>query len=865
MKNILTAGHGAGNHDPVGPESRLRPWQRALALVLAAVLATSPVAARGPGPKGGVAALVEEPDSAPPISAKSPNLAPALDPLVSIPGNPTVPGATVGTKADQPLTVALDAILGAPVGMVLDKPVVANTGEWMVRLLGVASNATVNGLPATPGVLAHVGGVDLAPPLVSLKSVPVPPTEGIELFVRDKAAAIALGKALFWESRVGSDGNACASCHFAAGADSRLRDQMNPGLRGGDTTFTKAFAGPGGPNYWLKPQDFPTYRLQDPLDRNSTITYQSNDVVSSQGTFSGDFQSNVTGASGAEKCANRPIDEFSVHGALTRRVEPRNTPTVINAAYNYRNFWDGRANNVFNGVNPFGDRDPDAAVLQTQPNGTATFVAIHLENASLASQAVGPALSDFEMSCGKKTFQDLGRKMIPLRALAVQKVHPQDSVLGVLRDTSGVGLSKTYQNMIKAAFLPGWWNATGTYNGYTQMESNFSMFWGLAIMAYEATLISDEAPIDRFVGWAGSPPNPAALSAQEIRGLAIFRGGKAMCASCHKGAEFTNAASRLQPTAGETNLLEQMFAGGGRLALYDSGFYNIGVRPTVEDVGVGGSDPFGNPLSYSRQWLKHLGGVPMPDEFSVDPCLFSIRSDSRECSTKPTPGMSHVAVDGSFKTPSLRNVALTQPYFHNGSRFTLEEVVEFYNRGGDRRGPDGNDTSGLPSSVAPDGGPANVHPAVRPLGLTEAEKADLVAFMRNGLTDRRVACRKAPFDHPSLRLTNGHLGNTEIVLTLQGQIKGVDVFVDLPEVGAGGAPAGACMVSDTGTLFEAPATRVVQIPQGLVQLPLGETSLPAGYVTLPAGFSIPGITIPPALLTFSFPIPTSLIKLQPTP
>ena len=157
---------------------------------------------------------------------------------------------------------------------------------------------------------------------------------------------------------------------------------------------------------------------------------------------------------------------------------------MINAAYNYRNFWDGRANNVFNGVNPFGDRDPDAAVLQTQPNGTATFVAIHLENASLASQAVGPALSDFEMSCGKKTFQDLGRKMVPLRALAVQKVHPQDSVLGVLRDTSGNGLSKTYQAMIQAAFLPAWWNATGTYDGYTQIESNFSMFWGLAIMMF---------------------------------------------------------------------------------------------------------------------------------------------------------------------------------------------------------------------------------------------------------------------------------------------------------------------------------------------------------------------------------------------
>ena len=45
-----------------------------------------------------------------------------------------------------------------------------------------------------------------------------------------------------------------------------------------------------------------------------------------------------------------------------RRVEPRNTPTMINAVFNHRNFWDMRAQNVFNGVNPFGDRDPNAFV-----------------------------------------------------------------------------------------------------------------------------------------------------------------------------------------------------------------------------------------------------------------------------------------------------------------------------------------------------------------------------------------------------------------------------------------------------------------------------------------------------------------------
>jgi len=60
--------------------------------------------------------------------------------------------------------------------------------------------------------------------------------------------------------------------------------------------------------------------------------------------------------------------EFSIPGTggnagkslLTRKVEPRNTPTSINAAYTDRNFWDGRANNIFNGNDPFGLRNTGA-------------------------------------------------------------------------------------------------------------------------------------------------------------------------------------------------------------------------------------------------------------------------------------------------------------------------------------------------------------------------------------------------------------------------------------------------------------------------------------------------------------------------
>lgn len=86
---------------------------------------------------------------------------------------------------------------------------------------------------------------------------------------------------------------------------------------------------------------------------------------------------------------------------------------------------------------------------------------------------------------------------------------------------------------------------------------------------------------------------------------------------------------------------------------------------------------------------------------------------------------------GSMKTPSLRNVELRGPYFHNGRFDTLEDVVAFYNRGGDFDAP-------------------NKAPAVQPLGLNAGQRAALVAFLKRPLTDVRVRDGLAPFDGPTL-------------------------------------------------------------------------------------------------------------------
>src|SRR6202008_268381 len=64
----------------------------------------------------------------------------------------------------------------------------------------------------------------------SLKQIPVPQPSNLNTYVRDRQAAVALGKAFFWDMQVGSDGiQACGSCHFRAGADPRSINQANPG------------------------------------------------------------------------------------------------------------------------------------------------------------------------------------------------------------------------------------------------------------------------------------------------------------------------------------------------------------------------------------------------------------------------------------------------------------------------------------------------------------------------------------------------------------------------------------------------------------------------------------------------------------
>jgi cytochrome c peroxidase len=682
-------------------------------------------------------------------------------------------------------------------------------------------------------------------------------------------------------------------------------------------------------SYELQPGDFPFHNTVDKGDRNSPLVITTNDAASSAGVFDSVF-GRVRPFGLPDKCGTAQGDVFHAGRHPARQVEPRNTPTTINAVFNHRNFWDGRANNMFNGVGVFGPRDiagdPNKRLIVLE-NGTPVLKHLDIRDASLASQAVGPPLSALEMACDGKTFADVGRDLLLARPLRLQKVHPQDSMLGSLA-ASGRGLKAphTYASLIMKAFDEKYWAAKGTYKitdgelvkvssgllgvakgGYTQMAINFPMFWGISIMLYEASLISDQSKFDTWFASCrpqltpGAPATPATpttqqgpignptvscadggsplrngMTEQEVLGFGLFNNagagirnlGNPSCGGCHPVTN-PNATplvfpvfSEAQFQAGQTFVpversriddrghgtlnipiptAEQRAAGQLSTvegAVHDRGFFNIGSRAASFDLGSGGKDPYGNPLSIARMFIAERRGLPVVDPTGItDPCNtptlieggFPNLAQAPEVNQGRYPGcdgnladrtdsvsssfdwsLERELVDGSVKTPSIRNVALTPPYFHYGGYSDLRSVVEFYARGGNHRnksfavaGATG-DTSGtgplgkgLP--VAGSGFGTNVDFFIRDVNSTDEQIDAIVAFMKT-VTDPRVQCDAAPFDHPELPVPNGHRPADR---NRDGRAD--DVMAIVPAVGAGGYQADGrsnfCL-PNSGDLFD---------------------------------------------------------------
>jgi len=184
----------------------------------------------------------------------------------------------------------------------------------------------------------------------------------------------------------------------------------------------------------------------------------------------------------------------------------------------------------------------------------------------------------------------------------------------------------------------------------------------LALAAFQRSLISHRSDYDRYVYYG----EREALGAQELAGLELFNSERIECFHCHGGFNFSDS------TRHDGTVFEEII-------FHNTALYNVDGRGAYppEDEG-----------------LKHITGE---------------RRDM-----------------GLFRAPTLRNIALTAPYFHDGSAATLDEAIDHYDRGGRliTIGPNAGDGSESPLR----------DPFVRQLNLTPEERAALLAFL-NALTD----------------------------------------------------------------------------------------------------------------------------------
>lgn len=550
-----------------------------------------------------------------------------------------------------------------------------------------------------------------------------------DLVVKDQLALEKLGKALFWDTQVGSDNKvACASCHSLSGADWRTKNQFA--------------SGPGNMEVTL--EDFP-------VDK----------ILGSQGVVDAMFEGINSVQPGADVCET--VGDF-------RQVTGRQAPAVVNAAFYTFQFWDGRAHRYFNGENPLGPVDLSAGVYKVNGSGDVEKDTNYLvDYSSLASQAVGPFESHVEMTCGpvdrSRFFPQLAMKLLDssVKPLGLQEVHPEDSLLGGMANGSA-GLNSSYEAMIKSAFKEEYWNSsdpvalqhpvTNEWKDYSMMEANFAFIFGIAVQAYERTLLSGESKFDRFARGEED------LTEVEKEGFNRFLSGGTRCNECHDGPMFSTATLEFQLV----EPIEAMrLANSDGIGLYDSGFYNIGVSSTEEDLGRGRMDLPG-PISLSIQSNN--------DTDTLWPNLPMISEGEGKANVK-----------GHMKVPTLRNIELTAPYFHNGKYLSLEDVVAFYARGGDFP---------LNEGLDPD-----MTPIGQLLGKPERQ-AKIAAWMRT-LTDERVRYRSAPFDGPALPIPNGHKMEN-------GQI--VDDIIMLEATGKDGA---GYMFA---TFFERVGGTIPTIPEG---------------------------------------------------
>jgi len=308
------------------------------------------------------------------------------------------------------------------------------------------------------------------------------------------------------------------------------------------------------------------------------------------------FKDKRFSATGAVACANchDPAKAFTdsplkTSEGINKLTGTRNAPTVINAAYMTKQFWDGRS--------------PD-----------------------LEDQARHPIVNPVEMGL---------------------KNH--EPVLKIVRT------DPVYVQAFKTVF--GKSGEQITMKEVTQ-----------AIASFERTIVSGDSPFDRW--YFGG--DQKAMTPQQVRGFNLFV-GQGRCVSCH--------------------VIEQTQA-----LFTDNRFHNIGVGINAIQKDV---------PRLAGEFLKAKAAGK-----DVDVAVLTNKKTSELGRFAVTDQFDDL---GAFKTSTLRNIAVTAPYMHDGSLKTLKDVVVHYNNGG----------------VAKKGDKVNdfLSGGIRPLDLNDRQVADLVAFM----------------------------------------------------------------------------------------------------------------------------------------
>jgi cytochrome c peroxidase len=189
---------------------------------------------------------------------------------------------------------------------------------------------------------------------------------------------------------------------------------------------------------------------------------------------------------------------------------------------------------------------------------------------------------------------------------------------------------------------------------------------GMALASYERTLVSGDSPFDRW--YFGQ--DQAAISESAQRGFALFS-GKAGCVACHT--------------------MEQEFA-----LFTDGAFHNTGIGYFAT-------------MRSEDEELVVLLAPGQAKRVETDILQSTGTEHFRDLGRYEVTGLPDDR--WRYRTPGLRNVALTAPYMHDGSLPSLRDVLLFYNRGG------------VPNEV--------LDPLIRPLGLSDAEIEDLLAYLQS--------------------------------------------------------------------------------------------------------------------------------------